>query len=176
MDISHTAPRQLTGRDREAGDVVRLLGATRLLTLTGPGGVGKTALALTTADLLAPAFPAGVAFVDLSPVRHPALLMSTIAQALGIAPMRDDHLHAQLVAHLHGRELLVILDNCEHLLAAAPLIGAFLAEAPTLKLLCTSRAALRIQGEQEYPLAPLPVPHHTTPAAIAAAPAAQLFL
>jgi predicted ATPase/DNA-binding NarL/FixJ family response regulator len=177
MDIRYDSPRQLIGREREASDVVRLVGTTRLLTLTGPGGVGKTALALTTADLLAPVFPAGVVFVDLSPVRDPALLMSTIAQALGIAPTRDDQLHAQLVAQLHGRELLVILDNCEQLIAGAPLIGALLAGAPALKLLCTSRAALRIQGEQEYPLAPLPVPQQAAPPTeIAATPAAQLLL
>jgi predicted ATPase/DNA-binding CsgD family transcriptional regulator/predicted negative regulator of RcsB-dependent stress response len=166
----------ILGREREASEVVRLLRSVRLLTLTGPGGVGKTTLALHVARAVAPQFPAGVVFVDLSPLRDPALLLSRIAEALGIAATRDDELHGQLVAYLHERRLLLVLDNMEQVLAAAPAIGRLLAAAPQVSIFCTSRAALRIHGEQEYPLAPLLLPQSDTVEAINAAPAVQLLL
>ncbi len=139
----------LIGREDELENLVSLLSnGTRLLTITGPGGTGKTRLALQTAAELVATLPEGAFWVPLTPLTDPELVSSEVAQAIG-AP--DD-----LAGFLRGRELLVVLDNFEHLLAAAPAVSAMLAASPGLRVLVTSRAPLRIAGEREYRLEPLP--------------------
>jgi non-specific serine/threonine protein kinase len=129
-----------------------------LLTLTGPGGVGKTRLALAVADDVAEAFADGAVFVDLSPLRDPALVLPAVAQALGVRAAGDRPLREQLAAVLRPRQRLLVLDNCEQVLEAAPDVADLLAACPALQVLATSRAPLRIRGEQVLALDPLPVP------------------
>jgi hypothetical protein len=126
---------------------VELIGelARWLLTLTGMGGGGKTRLALASVDERA-------AFVPLAPVADPALVATAVAQALGVQEVAGQPLERTLGAHLRDRELLLCIDNFEHLLEAAPLVSELLACAPGLRVLATSRAPLRLLGEQEYPV------------------------
>jgi predicted ATPase len=137
----------LLGREREVAELVELLGARRLVTVTGPGGTGKTRLALQVAAELVGAVSDGVFWVPLGPLTDPRLVSTEIAQAIG-AP--DD-----LAGFLRGRELVLLLDNFEHLLDAAPTVADLLAAAAGLRVLATSRAPLRISGEAEFPLDPL---------------------
>src|SRR6266540_851797 len=129
-----------------------------LLTLTGPGGVGKTRLALQLAAEVAGQFADGVAFISLAALTDPTLVLPTIARALGVSQTGDDTLEQRLLAYLQPRELLLLLDNLEQLLAAAPLAAQALALAPRLKLLVTSREPLRVRGEQIVPVPPLTLP------------------
>jgi predicted ATPase len=150
-------------------------GATRLLTLTGPGGVGKTSLALDVARILAAEFPDGVAVVELAPVREARLVLPTVARALGarqLAPPLGD----SLAAVVGARRQLVVLDNVEHVLDAAADVADLLARCPELVVLATSRAALRVRAERDRPLDPLPVPAGADVATVAASPAARVFL
>ncbi|HEU5438319.1 MAG TPA: tetratricopeptide repeat protein [Ktedonobacterales bacterium] len=156
----HNLPAQLTppiGREREARLAVEALrhADTRLLTLTGPGGVGKTCLALAVAEEALDRFEDGVYAVMLAGLRDPALVMQAIADALGLRATADEPLAEQVRAFLRGRRMLLVLDNFEHLVAAAPAIAALLAAAPQLKALATSRERLKIGGEHELPVAPL---------------------
>lgn len=176
------APVPLTSflaRERERTEVGALLRqpGTRLLTLTGPGGAGKTRLALAVSGDLATGFRDGAAFVGLAPVRDPNLVLPTIAQALGIRESGAAAL-PDLARTLATRKLLLVLDNLEQVLGAAPLLADLLAACPGLTLLVTSRAPLRISGEQEYPVGPLapPAPDARTRERIAASPAVQLFV
>ena len=137
----------LLGREREVAELLDLLRDRRVVTITGPGGTGKTRLALQVAAELVGTVADGVFWVPLASLTEPALVPTEIAQAIG-AP--DD-----LRAFLRGRDLLLLLDNLEHLLTAAPDLADLLAEAAGLRLLVTSRAPLRISGEVEYPLDPL---------------------
>jgi predicted ATPase/DNA-binding SARP family transcriptional activator len=130
----------------------------RLLTLTGPGGTGKTRLGLEVAAELLGQFTDGVYLVDLAPLRNPHLVGAAIAQVLGVRETGGQPLIESLKGHLRDRQLLLVLDNFEHLLPAAPLVAELRAVAPGLKVLVTSRAPLRLQGEKEYPVPPLPVP------------------
>ena len=134
------------GREQELGEVLRLLRSSRVLTLTGPGGTGKTRLALQTAAEAADDFPAGVWWVPLSTLRDPSLVCDSIAQVLGSKN--------RLADHIADKKLLLLLDNLEHLLDSAPELGALLGRCNGLRLLATSREPLRLSAEQEYPVAP----------------------
>ena len=131
---------------------------TRLVTLTGPPGIGKTRLAVACASAYAERSGCAAVFVDLAPVRDPALVMAELAQAVGVEPRSGVDLTRQLAAALDDEERLVVLDNCEHVLAAAPDIGQVLAACPRLRLLATSRERLRLSAEQEFPVPPLTMP------------------
>ncbi|WP_344855790.1 ATP-binding protein [Amycolatopsis ultiminotia] len=154
-------PSQLTefvGRAAELAAIRQVLGSARLVTLLGPGGVGKTRLAVQAAAKVRRAFADGVRWVELGALRDPALLAQTLVDALGI---RDRTAGPQqlLADHLRNRQVLLVLDNCEHLLAAcAELASALLHSAPELRIVATSREALALPGEHTVAVAPLPVP------------------
>lgn len=149
----------LIGRDREREAVCTLLSASvvRLLTLAGTGGVGKTRLALAVAEVLQGMFADGVCFVPLSAVSDPDLVIPAIAQALG-QQTGNRPIFEIVQSYLHNKSLLLVLDNFEQVIKAASYLGALLSSCPQLKLLVTSREALRIQGEQQFLVAPLEVP------------------
>ena len=129
-----------------------------LLTLSGPGGTGKTRLALQVAADLLPAFADGVWFVDLAPLADPELITATIATTVGLRESGSTSLREVLTSYLRERELLLVLDNFEHVVDGAPQVGALLAACPRLKVLVTSRAVLRVYGEHEYAVPPLALP------------------
>jgi predicted ATPase/DNA-binding NarL/FixJ family response regulator len=168
----------LIGRDELVADVVALLGRVRLVTLTGPGGVGKTTLALAAARARTDEFPDGVAFADLAPVDDPALVPVVIAQAIGVPEAGDDPSGARLVAALRDRRLLLFVDNFEHVIAAAPLIATLLASCPGLVALVTSREPLGLGGEHECPVSPLSLPDavSASPHAVEESEAVRLFV
>lgn len=151
---------QLVGRERELKAVRDLVlrDSARLVTLTGPGGTGKTRLALQVAAELIDAYRDGVFFVNLTTVREPERLASVILQALDVMPDSGESPDTALRKWLAEREVLLILDNFEQIVDSAPRIGALLRDAPRLTLLVTSQAALRIGGEHAYPLGPLALP------------------
>jgi len=139
------------GRDREVEEVVSLLqDGARLLTLTGPGGSGKTRLGIEAAAAVVPEFKAGVFWVGLAPLRDAALVTDTIAQTLGTKDV--------LAKHIGERELLLLLDNLEQVVESAPELATLVETCPNLKLLVTSRELLRVKGEVEYPVLPLAEP------------------
>ncbi len=154
-------PTQLTtfiGRGAELDEAATLLSSTRLLTLTGPGGTGKTRLSLQLATMVADGFPDGVFFVPLEPIRDPMLVTSRIATAVGVAEAGARPIAETLAEWLRDRRLLLVLDNFEQVADAAPIVADLLRAAPDLKIIVTSRAALRVSGEQEYPVPGLPTP------------------
>jgi len=174
-------PQQVTsfiGRERELGEAKSLLERTRLLTLLGMGGLGKTRLSLQIAADLMETFPDGVWFVDLAPIRDPTLVPSVAAQVLAVRDEPGRPLVDTLCAHVRDRKLLIILDNCEHLVAAsAHLANALLRSAPDVRILATSREALHIQGEQTYAVLPLAVPgRNAPPQDLVRSEAVQLFV
>jgi predicted ATPase/class 3 adenylate cyclase len=146
------------GREHELGEVVALLrdSATRLLTLTGPGGSGKTRLALQAAAETADSFLDGVTWLPLAPLRDPALLLPSLAHALGVAEQPDREPVEVLVEALEGKRLLLLLDNLEHLLPQAAVeVGRLVAGSPTMQVLVTSRERLQLQAEIAWPVPPL---------------------
>lgn len=185
-------PTPLLGREHEVGALCDLLAgddAHRLITLVGPGGVGKTRLALEVARAAAHAFADGVCFVPLASVREPRLLPATIAEALGVreAETTSVSMAATICAHLRDRTLLLLIDNCEHLADATPIIAELLAACPLLSVLATSRAPLRLRGEWLFEVEPLALPEDERAAGdregwavslseLARAPAVALFL
>ena len=154
-------PTQLTsfvGRDKELAEGLRLLDQSRLLTLTGPGGTGKTRLSMQIGAEASDHFKHGVYFVPLAPISDPELVPSTVLQAMGVHDSDSRPPQEQLVAHLKEKEVLLILDNFEQILPAAGYVGEVLKASPTSKAVATSRAALKVYGEQEFPIPPLGVP------------------
>jgi predicted ATPase/transcriptional regulator with XRE-family HTH domain len=153
---------RLIGRERELDVLCGLLKGDghRLVTLTGPGGTGKTRLAQAVVSRVATLFPDGAWFVDLSPLDDADLVLPTIAAAIGMPDVRGG-LESRLIGYFASKRVLLVLDNVERVVAAAPSVAALLAHAPGLRVLATSRTPLHVQGEQEYPVAPLPVPDTT---------------
>lgn len=164
-----TLPAELTsfvGRRPEIGRVKELLGTSRLVTLTGVGGVGKTRLALRVARDVRRVFADGVYLIELAALKDPALLPHSVVDALGIAEQSTRPPMTVLVDHLRHRHVLLVLDNCEHLLeASAELTDALLRAAPQVRVLATSRQALMVAGEQLAPVSTLPVPDPDVPLA-----------
>jgi predicted ATPase/transcriptional regulator with XRE-family HTH domain len=170
----------LIGREDEVRSVVGRLraGADRLVTLTGPGGVGKTSLALAAADVAAEAFGGDVAFVPLAAIDSAALIAAEVAAALGLPTARQQSPDEVVQSSLRTRRMLLVLDNLEHLPGAAMWVADLLAACPEVTVLATSRAPLRLQDEREMMVAPLALPERAapTPNEIHAAPAVRLFV
>jgi predicted ATPase/class 3 adenylate cyclase len=158
-------PTPLVGREREVAQVCEQLRnpAVRLLTLTGPGGTGKTRLGLQAAAELMDEFEGGTFFVPLAPITDPTLVAPTIVRALGLTETGDQTLEELLRDYLRDRHTLLLLDNFEQVLGAAPLVTELLTAAPNLKVLTTSRTLLRLYGEYEFAVPPLEVPDPRRP-------------
>jgi predicted ATPase/class 3 adenylate cyclase len=159
LEVPSTLPSPLTsfvGRQREANRVTELVRTNRLVTLIGPGGTGKTRLAVEVARRSLDAFPDGSYFVDLSPITDPLLVPDSIASALRLVPERSGRSVLQILQeHLRDRTALLILDNFEQVLPGADTVAALLGAAPHIRVLATSRAPLRLSGEQAFPVPPL---------------------
>ena len=177
----HNLPAEVThfiGRTHEAAEIKQLLEETRLLTLVGSPGTGKTRLSLHVAKEIADSFRDGAFFVSLAPVNDPAQVINAIANAVGVNETRDQPLIETLKRALRKSQMLLVLDNFEHLLSAAPQVSDLLAAAPQLKVLATSREPLHLYGEHEYAVQPLALPdaQHIDLRALAACESAALFI
>ncbi|UCG98963.1 MAG: hypothetical protein JSW31_08040, partial [Burkholderiales bacterium] len=160
--MPNNLPQQATsfvGREREIDEVEALLGTARLITLLGMGGLGKTRLSLQVAAEVMPQYPDGAWFVDLTPIRDAPRVAAEAARVLSVTEEPGRPLLQTLCAHLKSKRLLLILDNCEQVVeAAAELAAAVLAAAPQVRIIASSREALRTPGEHAYPILPLPLP------------------
>ncbi len=171
----------ITGRDNEASEVAHLIlnDGVRLVTVTGPGGIGKTRLAIHVGHRVQRSFSAGALVVDLSPFSEFDLVASTIARALSIGEVRGRSTSDLIVEYLRERIVLIILDNFERLLGASVLVDRILRETKGVKFLVTSQVRLRLSGEREYPLAPLETPEASDLVSfseISASPAVRMFV
>lgn len=183
MRPTHKLPRQLTtliGREHDLSETGRLLEGTPLLTLSGTAGVGKTRLAIETAACYANRLDVDVKFVELAPLTDPSSLVGAVAAACGV-PGDSHHMVANALAeHLRNDRLLLVLDNCEHLIdACADLVATLLQRCPTLRVLVTSREPLDIDGEVIWRVAPLGIPvgiQHTATDQLIQSPAVRLFV
>ena len=166
------------GRESELAQARHLLGHNRLLTLTGPGGCGKTRLSIALAARVVGAFPEGVRFVPLAAISDASLVPVSIAQGMGLQDSRDGPLLEHLCGYLGDRKLLLVLDNFEHVLAAGEFVQELLAGSTQLRILVTSRSPLHLSGEQEFPVPALRMPEPgraPSVTAVAACESAQLF-
>ncbi len=180
-DIANNLPHQGTsfiGRELELDEVTDLLAATRLVTLLGMGGLGKTRLSLELAAQQMHRFPDGVWFLDLAPLRDEALVASEAARVLDVSEEPGRPLLQSLCAHLKTRRVLLIIDNCEHLIkACAELAHALMRQAPHVRMLASSREPLHVPGERGYPILPLPLPSRNDGIeALSRSAAVQLFV
>jgi len=167
------------GRERAVREATALLDGSRLLTLTGPGGIGKTRLAMRIAADQLGRFTHGVYLVDLSPITDPTLMTATISAALMVREHPGRDMAASLAEHLRDREMLLVLDNVEQVVDAAATVRGLLDTAPGLTVLATSRVPLHLTGEQEYPVPPLGLPDardHADPEKLAETEAVHLFI
>lgn len=182
LEVPTNLPDRLTtfvGRERELKQMEELLESARLVTLTGPGGTGKTRLALRAASDLLDRFTDGVFFVELAPISDPQLVPIVIGSALGIREEGPRPILERLQSDLRDRVALLVLDNFEQVIDAAPAVGALLAAAPHVRALVTSRRPLRIEGEREAPVPPLQLPVAGSlppPSALRHSEAVALFL
>lgn len=151
-------PTPLHGRDHDVDDLARIIVDERLVTLTGPGGVGKTRLAAAVSDRVAAGYPDGVTRISLASLTHASSVMAAIGRALGIAGSDGPETYDLVAAHLRPMTMLLVLDNFEHLLSAAPHVGRLIAQCPQLTVLVTSRSPLRVRAEHEYAVQPLALP------------------
>lgn len=175
----------LVGREEQVAELTGRLtaGSTRLVTLTGLGGVGKTRLSVAAASAVEDSFRDGVAWVPLAALSDPDLVVPAIGRAVGLVGFEGLDPDEVVIQALHDRHLLLVLDNLEQVLSAGTALARLLEACPGLSLLATSRAPLRVRGEHEHPVLPLALPaseptpgHSATPEAVAASPAAALFL
>ena len=171
-------PIDMLGRDSDTRTVTGMLRRrdVRLVTVMGAGGVGKTTLAVEVAHRLAGEFAEGAVFVDLSALSDPAAVADALLHALDCTSAPGESLKDTLRRQASAQERLLVLDNLEHLLAAAPLVADVVDASPGLKLLVTSRAALDVRAERRYPLDPLALPDSSRPSSVASAPATALFV
>jgi predicted ATPase/class 3 adenylate cyclase len=153
-----TSVTSFVGRERELGEATRLLGRARLLTVTGPGGIGKTRFAIELARAVAGEFPDGTFFIPFEPVDDPVLVPGTIARTVGIVESGVRPPLELLIELLAGQKVLLVLDNFERLTDAAPVVSDLLRAAPGLRFVVTSRAVLHLSGEHEFPLDGMAVP------------------
>ena len=178
---THSLPMQLTtllGREQEIATLRQLLRqpGTRLITITGPGGVGKTSLAMRIAHEAQDSFLDGVFYVSLAPISDPTLIIPTVAQSLSLAKSPRRLWLDNLKEYLHDRQVLLVLDNFEQIITAAPLLTELLSACARLKLLITSREALRVRGEQEFLLSPLALPDEISVQTLLQCPSIALFV
>jgi predicted ATPase/transcriptional regulator with XRE-family HTH domain/Tfp pilus assembly protein PilF len=174
-------PTPIVGREEETAAVTALLfdRDVRLVSLTGPGGVGKTRLALEVSAGVAETLRDGATFVDLAPLRDPELALAAIAHAVGVAPSPDQPLRRAVVNALDGKQMLLVLDNFEHLIAAGAVVADLLTACPGLTVLATSRVPLHLRAEHEFMLEPLPLPNQGAAASLeqlGRVPAVDLFV
>jgi len=179
---AHNLPLAVTrmiGRDEAVAALVSLLSRERLVTIIGPGGIGKTTVALAVAERMIAGYEHGVWLVDLAPLGGPRLVPSSVATVLGLEVRTEDPLPG-LIAGLRDQRMLLLLDSCEHVIdAVAKLVAALLGGAPGVNILATSREGLAVPGERQYHLGPLSSPERSsglTAARAAAFPAVQLFV
>lgn len=169
----------LVGRKRELQEVVDSLADSRLLTLTGPGGIGKTRLALAAAKAVGASYPEGLYWVELAPLDDPGIVGQVVASRLGVSDYPGQDAATAIAEHVCDRSMLIILDNCEHLASAvADLAEQLLGACPALSILATSREVLGVEGEHSWPVSPLSLPEaatHTMASVLAESDAVRFF-